>query len=71
MSPLQKANSKQAEQEASEGKLWRPGQRLIGANILLPNSRAVGDWRMMYDHKDADSLFTSLPLLRILLPLPF
>jgi hypothetical protein len=32
-----KANSKKAEQDGSKGKNWRQGQRLIGANLLLPN----------------------------------
>ncbi len=64
-----KANSKQAEQEASEGKTLAP--RTLPNWCQYPPPKLKGGGRLVYDQKDADSLFTSLPLLRQLLPLPF
>jgi hypothetical protein len=64
-----KANSKQAEQEASEGKTLAP--RTMPNWCQYPPPKLKGGGRLVYDQKDADSLFTSLPLLRQLLPLPF
>ncbi len=63
-----KANSKKAEQEASEGKTLAP--RTTPSWCQYPPPKLKGGGRLMYDQKDADGLFTSLPLLRQLLPFP-
>ena len=44
MSPQQKQIPRRQNKKQAREKHWRRGQRLTGANILLPNWKAVGNW---------------------------